>query len=216
MKIHKYEYQGKEIFKKYGVPVPRGILATARRSRAGRERTRRADHRREGADPRGRARGRRGQARQGPAEAKAARPRDPRQDAGDAPDRPAGKKVGRSSSRKASTSASELYLGIVVDRATLALIIMARTEGGMEIEEVAGQAPGEDPPRSSIPRSASPFQGRRSRSASAQRRRHGQRVREAPRLALHDRSSAQTASLVEINPLVVTRTDQRASRSTRR
>jgi len=40
-----------------------------------------------------------------------------------------------------SDIAQELYLSVVVDRATQRIVIMASTEGGMEIEEVAEKSP---------------------------------------------------------------------------
>ncbi len=40
-----------------------------------------------------------------------------------------------------SDIASELYLGLVVDRASRRVAIMASTEGGMDIEEVAATQP---------------------------------------------------------------------------
>lgn len=42
---------------------------------------------------------------------------------------------------KTSSIASELYLGAVVDRATRRIVFMASTEGGVEIEEVANTNP---------------------------------------------------------------------------
>ena len=66
MKIH--EYQGKEIFRKYGVPTPRGILATTpeEAEKAAKD-ARHPGGGGEGADPRRRPRqGRRREARQEP------------------------------------------------------------------------------------------------------------------------------------------------------
>ena len=40
-----------------------------------------------------------------------------------------------------SDIAKEFYLGIVIDRAISQVVMMASTEGGMEIEEVAAQQP---------------------------------------------------------------------------
>ena len=48
---------------------------------------------------------------------------------------------------EASQVARELYLGMVVDRKAEAVSVIASTEGGMEIEEVAAKTPGEDPHR---------------------------------------------------------------------
>ena len=88
MKIH--EYQGKEILRRFGVPVPRGYpgLQRARGGRSGAE-ARRPGLGRQGADPRRRPRqGRRRQARALARRGEEARRRDPRHAAQDAPDRP--------------------------------------------------------------------------------------------------------------------------------
>jgi succinyl-CoA synthetase beta subunit len=52
-----------------------------------------------------------------------------------------GKKVHKVWIEEGSDIARELYLGVVLDRATSQVIIMASTEGGMEIEEVAHHSP---------------------------------------------------------------------------
>jgi succinyl-CoA synthetase beta subunit len=49
---------------------------------------------------------------------------------------PEGQKV-RASHRAGLDIARELYLGMLVDRATGRVVVMASTEGGMDIEEVA-------------------------------------------------------------------------------
>ena len=54
---------------------------------------------------------------------------------------PAGKLVSRVYVEDGCDIARELYLGLLVDRATSRLTIMASTEGGMEIEEVAENHP---------------------------------------------------------------------------
>jgi len=54
---------------------------------------------------------------------------------------PAGKLVSRVYVEDGCDIARELYLGLLVDRATSRLTIMASTEGGMEIEEVAEKHP---------------------------------------------------------------------------
>ena len=54
---------------------------------------------------------------------------------------PAGQKVARLLIEEASQIDRELYLGIVLDRATAKLVFMASQAGGMEIEEVAAKAP---------------------------------------------------------------------------
>src|ERR1700743_206650 len=52
-----------------------------------------------------------------------------------------GKKVHKVWIEEGSDIARELYLGIVIDRALSQVTMMASTEGGMEIEEVAAKHP---------------------------------------------------------------------------
>jgi len=52
-----------------------------------------------------------------------------------------GKKVHKVWIEEGSDIAKELYLGIVIDRALAQVVMMASTEGGMEIEEVAAHHP---------------------------------------------------------------------------
>ncbi len=54
---------------------------------------------------------------------------------------PAGKEVSRVYVEDGCDIARELYLGILIDRATSRITIMASTEGGMEIEQVAAETP---------------------------------------------------------------------------
>ena len=57
---------------------------------------------------------------------------------------PEGKQVRRVFVEDGCEIARELYLGVVIDRATSRVTLMASTEGGVEIEEVAARTPGED------------------------------------------------------------------------
>jgi len=54
---------------------------------------------------------------------------------------PQGQKVGRIYVEEGCDIKRELYLGLLIDRATSRVTIMASTEGGMEIEEVAATHP---------------------------------------------------------------------------
>ena len=54
---------------------------------------------------------------------------------------PAGKKVSKILVEEGCDIARELYLGIVVDRAASAPVLMASSEGGMDIEKVAAETP---------------------------------------------------------------------------
>src|SRR3990167_1962362 len=54
---------------------------------------------------------------------------------------PEGKKVKKVLMEEGCQIARELYLGIVVDRGTQRVVVMASSEGGIEIEEVAAKSP---------------------------------------------------------------------------
>ena len=100
--------------------------------------------------------------------------------------------------------ARELYLGAVVDRASRRVVVMASTEGGVEIEQVAAQTP-EKIIRASIDPAtgAQPFQGRAMAFAlGLSGKQVGQFADVFLRLSrlFHECD----CSLVEVNPLVVT------------
>src|SRR6266581_4043705 len=54
---------------------------------------------------------------------------------------PKGQKVRRLLIEEGADISKELYLGMVVDRGTQKVALMASTEGGMDIEEVAAKTP---------------------------------------------------------------------------
>jgi succinyl-CoA synthetase beta subunit len=84
------------------------------------------------------------------------RHRHARQHAGDDPDRwPAGKQVNRLYITDGADIAKEFYLALLVDRASGRVAMVASTEGGMDIEEVAHSPPRRSTPSPSIPRPAS-------------------------------------------------------------
>ena len=60
---------------------------------------------------------------------------------------PAGRRVGRVYVEAGCDIKRELYLSLLVDRETSRITIIASTEGGMEIEDVAENAAGKDPAR---------------------------------------------------------------------
>jgi succinyl-CoA synthetase beta subunit len=99
----------------------------------------------------------------------------------------------------------ELYLGLVLDRAAEDLAIIASTEGGMEIEEVAARAPEKIAAVHVDPAAGlQPFHVRRVAFAL------GLRADTVPKLevflgGLYRLFVEKDASLAEINPLVVTR-----------
>jgi malate-CoA ligase subunit beta len=138
-----HEYQAKEILARFGVPVPRGGLVyspeqasyrateiggaawvakaqvhSGGRGEAGGVKLCRSDH--EVADVANNLFGRRLVTRQSG---------------------PAGKPVFRIYVEEATDIARELYFGIVLDRRTEKVMVIASAEGGMEIEEVAESNP---------------------------------------------------------------------------
>src|SRR5690606_16900827 len=141
MNIH--EYQGKEILRKYGVPVPRGIpcfsvgeAVKAAESLGGQVWVVKAQIH---AGGRGKGGG-----------VKLARSIDEvRQFAGEIlgmqlkthQTGPDGQKVRRLLIEEGADIRKELYVGLVVDRGSQKVTLMASSEGGMDIEEVAEKTP---------------------------------------------------------------------------
>lgn len=117
---------------------------------------------------------------------------------------PAGKAVKRLYVEEGCDIARELYLGMLVDRATSRITIMASTEGGMEIEEVAAATPEKilklaiDPAVGFMP-----FHGRKLAFGLGL---EGKQVSAAVKFmtAMYKCFNALDASIVEINPLVIT------------
>ncbi len=117
---------------------------------------------------------------------------------------PEGRKVKRLLIEEGMDIKKEYYFGIVVDRARECPVIMASTEGGMEIEKVAAETPEKiireyvDPALGLMPFQATKiayglgFEGKLVRMASALF------------MSLYNFFEQQDCSLVEINPLVET------------
>jgi succinyl-CoA synthetase beta subunit len=118
---------------------------------------------------------------------------------------PQGRVVRRIYVEQASDVARELYLGLVVDRKAESVAIIASTEGGMEIEEVAAKTPDRiltEPIDPVI--GLGGFQARK--IAFALGLRDKQVGQFGALLAALYRAFIETdASLIEINPLVVTK-----------
>ena len=117
---------------------------------------------------------------------------------------PAGKEVRRIYIEDGCDIKRELYLSFLVDRATSRITVIASTEGGMDIEEVAEKTPEKiftlpiDPATG-----MQPFHARRIAFALGL---EGTQVRSAVKLlmSLYKAFTSTDASLVEVNPLVVT------------
>jgi len=204
VKIH--EYQGKEIFRKFGMPTPRGIPAftvdeavRAAKQLGGSVWVVKAQIH---AGGRGKGGG-----------VKVAKSLDEvRQRASEIlgmqlvthQTGPVGQKVRRLLVEEGADIRKELYVGMVVDRGTQRVVLMASSEGGMDIEEVAAKTP-EKIHKVFI----DPAKGLTDKEADDVARKIG--IPEASVAQARDvlkglyRAFDQTdASLAEINPLVVT------------
>ncbi|MGB0381617.1 MAG: ADP-forming succinate--CoA ligase subunit beta [Alphaproteobacteria bacterium] len=117
---------------------------------------------------------------------------------------PEGKLVQRVYIEEGSAIARELYLSALVDRATSRISFIVSTEGGMDIEEVAASTPEKILTLDIDPAMGyQPFHGRKVASELGL---SGAQVKQCVKLmgAIYDCFVQKDASLLEINPLVVT------------
>lgn len=204
MKIH--EYQAKDILRKFQVPVPDGKVAfTAAEARkiaeelgGGTVVVKAQIH------AGGRGKGGGVKLAKNPAEAEAIAQKMLGMKLVTHQTGPDGKLVRRILVEQGLSIARELYVGIVLDRAKSQLVFMASTEGGMEIEKVAAEAPEKilkewiDPAAGFMP-----FQARKLAFGLGL---VGDQFKNAVNFmtALYRAYIAADASLAEINPLIVT------------
>ena len=115
-----------------------------------------------------------------------------------------GKEVKRLYIEEGCDISRELYLGMLLDRETSRLTMMASTEGGMEIEEVAAATPEKILKIAIDP--AVGFKGFHARELAFGLGLEGDQIKSAVKLmtSLYDAFVELDCSLVEINPLVVT------------
>ncbi|HLG88246.1 MAG TPA: ADP-forming succinate--CoA ligase subunit beta [Alphaproteobacteria bacterium] len=117
---------------------------------------------------------------------------------------PAGREVKRVYIEEGCDIKRELYVGMLIDRATSRVTVMASTEGGMEIEEVAAKTPEKilrvavDPVMG--------FQAFHAREIAFGLGLEGKQVSSATKFltGMYQAFTDLDASIVEINPLVVT------------
>ncbi len=117
---------------------------------------------------------------------------------------PAGKDVKRLYIEEGCDIKRELYLGMLLDRATARLTLMASAEGGMDIEEVAAQHPDRIIKVAIDP--ATGFMPYHARKVAYALGLEGKQVGGATKLmaAMYKAFTELDCSIVEINPLVVT------------
>jgi succinyl-CoA synthetase beta subunit len=207
MKIH--EFQAKDILKGFGIPVPDGKVAltpaeakTAAEELGGKVVVKAQIH----AGGRGKGGGVK----------LAADPAEAEQHANDIlgmqlithQTGPEGQKVKQVLIEVATDIDRELYLGIVLDRATSCLVFMASTEGGMDIEKVASETPEKILKETIDPGIG--LQGFQARRLAFGLGLEGDAFKQGVRfiLTLAKAFEATDCSLAEINPLVVTKDNQ--------
>ena len=117
---------------------------------------------------------------------------------------PEGKKVNKVYIEQGVDIARELYLSLLIDRTTSRVTLMASTEGGMDIEEVAAKTPGKILTVTVDP--VTGLQPYNCRTLAFGMGLEGPQVRAATKLmmGLYKAFIATDASLIEINPLAVT------------
>jgi succinyl-CoA synthetase beta subunit len=117
---------------------------------------------------------------------------------------PEGKVVQRVLVEQGLTIARELYLGLVIDRATQRPVMMASPAGGMEIEKVAAETPHLIFKEFIHPTAG--FEAFQAKKLAFKLGLSGPAVGQAVKLmsAIYAAFLATDASLVEINPLIVT------------
>ena len=208
MNIH--EYQAKDLFRAYGVPVPPGeVAATPPQAEAAMRRL---------AQPVGviKAQIHAGGRGKGGGIKLAKTPAEARERAGEiigmtlvTPQTgPEGKKVRKVYVEAGSDIARELYLAITLDRDSGRFAIIASTAGGMDIEEVAAHTP--EKIRTLLVRPTVGLSGYQVRSVAYSLGLEGEQVKQFEPLltGIYRLFVEKDASLIEINPLVVTRTGE--------
>src|SRR3954464_9420292 len=204
MKIH--EYQAKSVLAKYGVPVPQGEVifnaadaaGVAQRLGGGTVVVKAQIH------AGGRGKGGGVKVVKGPDEAAAAAQKMIGMNLVTYQTGPAGQRVQRVLVEQGLKIQRELYLGIVLDRSSERLVLMVSSEGGVEIEKVAEEAPEKIFKEFIHPGlGLTAFQTRKLAFALGLR---GAQVAAAAKMmtALYNAFVATDASLLEINPLIVT------------
>jgi succinyl-CoA synthetase beta subunit len=117
---------------------------------------------------------------------------------------PTGKEVKRVFIEDGADIKRELYLSMLIDRATSRITIIASTEGGMDIEEVAAKHPEKILTIAIDP--AAGLQGHHCRTVAYGLKLEGDQVKSATKLltGLYKAFNELDASLLEVNPLIVT------------
>ena len=208
MKIH--EYQGKELFRKFGVTTPRGFPAfsVAEAEEAAAKLGGKVWVVKAQIHAGGRGKGGGVKVAKSPAEVKAFSQQILGMQLVTHQTGPGGQKVRRLLIEEGADIAKELYIGMLVDRVTQQPCLLASSEGGMDIEEVAAKTP-EKIHKVFI----DPSEGLTDKDATGVAAKIGipEKARgEAAKLlqGLYRCFCETDASLAEINPLILTKQDK--------
>ena len=203
MKIH--EFQAKQILSKFGVAIPRGEVAeTPAKAREIAEKLGGPVVLKAQIHAGGRGKGGGIKVAKSPDEARSLAEKMIGMTLVTHQTGPEGKKVKTLLVEEALGVAKELYLGIVIDRAKECPVVMASTEGGMEIEKVAAEHPELifkewiDP--------AVGLAGFQARKIAFKLGLSGETFKQGVRflISLYRAFQTSDASLAEINPLIIT------------
>ena len=208
MKIH--EYQAKSILARHGVPIPRGDVAFTPAE------ARRVAERLGGGSVVVKAQIHAGGRGKGGGVKLAKDPAEAERIAGEMLGRqlvthqtgPQGRTVSRLLIEQGLDITRELYLGLVLDRAAEQLVVMASSAGGVDIEDVAARTPDRILREQVLP--AVGLAGFQARKLAFGLGLDATQVRAATDVmtAVYTAYCAIDASLIEINPLVVTASSQ--------
>jgi len=208
MKIH--EYQGKELFRNAGIPVPNGFPAFSVEEAVEVYKKLKTDKVVVKAQIHAGGRGKGGGVKLaiGPEEVKKYADNIFGMNLITHQTGPNGKCVQRLLIEEASDIARELYAGIVLDRSSGKFVFMVSSEGGVEIEKVASESPENIIKEWIEPnKDLRPFQARKLAFAIGL---SGMQIKHAIKtfLSLWKFFKSYDCSLMEINPLVVTNSDE--------
>jgi succinyl-CoA synthetase beta subunit len=205
MKIH--EYQAKAILARHGVPVPRGEVVTEAGEAAAVARKLGGPVSVVKAQIHAGGRGKGGGVKL------AKSPEEAQRLAGDMlgmtlvthQTGPEGRIVRRVLIEEGLDIGRELYLGMVIDRSTQKIVVMVSSEGGMEIEKVAAETP--EKIFKEFVEPGVGLQNFQAQKLAFALNLEGPSVRKAVKVmtALYTAFMATDASLLEINPLIVTK-----------
>ena len=204
MKIH--EFQAKEILSKFGVPIPKGQVAET--PGQAREIANKIGPRvvvKAQVHAGGRGKGGGVKLANNPEEAEKLADEILGMNLVTHQTGPEGKLVKRVLVEEALDIERELYIGIVIDRATESPVVMASPEGGMEIEKVAAETP--ELIFKEYINISTGFGGFQARNLGFKLGLQGNTLKQAVKflLALYKAFESSDASLAEINPLLITK-----------